>query len=118
LHRAELLPVPISQKLTEPERVALRARAQADVALTATPTPPSPAAIARARALKPPVFERRLDAPAAILFTSGTEGTPGAVILTHGNLLWSALASARRLGILASDLWPSFLPFHLVVVLS
>src|SRR5205085_3702476 len=45
LHRAELLPVPISQSLTEPERVELRARAQADVALTATPTPSSPAAI-------------------------------------------------------------------------
>src|SRR5438105_12262770 len=118
LHRAELLPVPISQSLTEPERVALRARAQADVALTATPTPSSPAALARARAAKPPVFERRLDAPAVILFTSGTEGAPGAVVLTHGNFLWSALGSARRLGVRAGELWLCCLPLHHIGGLS
>jgi len=119
LHRAELLPVPINQKLTEPERVALRQRAHADVALTATPTTPlSNAAIARARAAKPPDFERRLDAPAAILFTSGTEGTPRAVVLTHGNFLWSAIGSARRLGVRADDLWLCCLPLHHVGGLS
>lgn len=118
LHRADLLPVPISQKLTEPERVTLRQRAHADVALTATPTPSSAASIARARAAKPPDFERRLDAPAAILFTSGTEGTPRAVVLTHGNLLWSALGSGRHLGVRADDLWLCCLPLHHVGGLS
>jgi len=117
LHRADLLPVPISQKLTEPERVSLRRRAQADVALTATPEPSSPSG-RRARAIQPPEFVRRLDAPAAILFTSGTEGSPRAVVLTHGNLLWSALASARRLGVRADDLWLSCVPLHHIGGLS
>jgi O-succinylbenzoic acid--CoA ligase len=118
LHRADLLPVPINQKLTEPERVILRQRAHADVALTATPTPSSAASIARARAAKPPDFERRLDAPAAVLFTSGTEGTPRAVVLTHGNFLWSAIASGRHLGVRADDLWLCCLPLHHVGGLS
>src|SRR5258706_1981570 len=118
LHRAELLPVPVNQKLIEPERVALRQRAHADVALTATPTPMSDAAIARAGAWRRPVSERRLAAPAAILFTSGTEGTPRAVVLTHGNFLWSAIGSARHLGVRADDLWLCCLPLHHVGGLS
>ena len=117
LHRAELLPVPINQKLTEPERVAMRQRAQADVALTATPVP-SASARPGGTALPPPLFERRLDAPAVILFTSGTEGAPRAVVLTHGNLLWSALASGRNLGVRANDLWLSCVPLHHVGGLS
>jgi len=116
LHRAELLPVPISQKLTEPERVTMRRRAQVDVALTATPE--ASAMGSRLSAIKPPRFERRLDAPAAILFTSGTEGLPRAVVLTHGNLLWSALASARNLGVRANDVWLSCVPLHHVGGLS
>ncbi|HXL14993.1 MAG TPA: AMP-binding protein [Methylomirabilota bacterium] len=118
LHRAELLPVPIAQNLTEPERVVLRRRAHVDVALTATPEPPAAAGTTRGRSLKPPPFERRLDAPAAILFTSGTEGAPRAVVLTHKNFLWSALASARNLGVRADDLWLSCLPLHHVGGLS
>jgi o-succinylbenzoate---CoA ligase len=119
LHRAHLLPVPISQKLTEPERVALRQRAHADFALTAIPEPAANRARSRALpARKPAAFERRLDAPAAICFTSGTEGQPRAVVLTHGNFLWSALGSARNLGVLASDLWLSCLPLHHVGGLS
>ncbi|HZI89676.1 MAG TPA: AMP-binding protein [Candidatus Polarisedimenticolia bacterium] len=115
LHRAELLPVPISQRLTEPERVVLRQRAQVDVALTATP---EPSAKRGKHSGTPPDFERRLDAPAAILFTSGTEGTPRAVVLTHGNFFWSALASARLLGVRADDLWLSCVPLHHVGGLS
>ncbi len=120
LHRADLLPVPIGQRLTESERVVLRKRAQVDVALTAAPAPApvSAAASARARRDKPPHFERRLDAPAATLFTSGTEGAPRAVVLTHGNFLWSALASARNLGVRPDDVWLTPLPLHHVGGLS
>ena len=57
-------------------------------------------------------LERRLDAPAAILFTSGTSGEPRAVVLTHGNFLWSALASARNLGVREDDLWLACMPLH------
>ncbi|HEY2924737.1 MAG TPA: AMP-binding protein [Candidatus Eisenbacteria bacterium] len=119
LHRADLLPVPISQRLTEAERVALRQRAQVDFALTAVPeSAPSSAGSSRVPGSKPPGFERRLDAPAAICFTSGTEGAPRAVVLTHGNFLSSALASARNLGVLSEDLWLSCLPLHHVGGLS
>ena len=120
LNRAELLPVPIGQRLTEPERVALRTRAQVDFALTAAPAPASASAAAagRARAKKPSHFERRLGAPAAILLSSGTEGTPRAVVLTHGNFFWSALASARNLGVRANDVWLTPLPLHHVGGLS
>ncbi len=117
LHRADLLPVPIAQRLTEPERVAIRLRAQVDVALTARPEP-SAAAGRRPPATKPALFDRRLDAPAAILFTSGTEGMPRAVILTHKNFLWNALASARNLGVERNDLWLSCIPFHHIGGLS
>ena len=117
LHRAELLPVPIGQRLSEAERVALRTRAQVDFALTSSPEPsalPAP----KTSTAKPPLFTRRLDAPAAILFTSGTEASPRAVVLTHGNFLWSAVASARNLGVRAEDLWLLTLPLHHVGGLS
>ncbi len=117
LHRAALLPVPMAQELTEPERAVLRQRAQVDFALTATPEP-SATAVPRGGAASPPSFERRLDAPSAILFTSGTEGTPRAVVLTHGNFFWSALASARNLGVQAGEVWLSCLPLHHVGGLS
>jgi O-succinylbenzoic acid--CoA ligase len=113
LHRAGLLPVLVGTRLTEPERVALRRRAAVDYALTAIPDE-APRANGRgaAPAPKPAALERRLPAPAAICFTSGTEGEPRAVVLTHENLLWSALASARNLGVRPDDLWLACLPLH------
>lgn len=65
-----------------------------------------------------PILTRRLDAPAAILFTSGTSGMPRAVVLTHGNLLWSAIASARNLGVREGDVWLCPMPPHHVGGLS
>jgi o-succinylbenzoate---CoA ligase len=49
--------------------------------------------------------DRSLDEPACVLFTSGTTATPKAVVLTVGNLLSSAVASAFRLGVLPGDRW-------------
>ena len=43
--------------------------------------------------------------PLVLLFTSGTTGSPKAVRLTMGNVLWSALASAFRLGVDPDDRW-------------
>ncbi|WP_227355328.1 o-succinylbenzoate--CoA ligase [Haladaptatus salinisoli] len=45
------------------------------------------------------------DDPQVMLFTSGTTGNPKAVVLTTGNLLSSAVASAFRLGVLPDDRW-------------
>jgi len=117
LHRADLLPVPISQRLTEAERVGLRNRAHVDFALTTSPEPSAPSG-AKGKTVEPPLFTRRLDAPAAILFTSGTEASPRAVVLTHGNFFWSALASARNLGVRPDDLWLLALPLHHIGGLS
>jgi O-succinylbenzoic acid--CoA ligase len=53
-----------------------------------------------------------LDAPHTIVFTSGTSGEPRPVILTAGNHLWSALATACRLGVHRGDRWLACLPLH------
>ncbi|HEY8414685.1 MAG TPA: o-succinylbenzoate--CoA ligase [Thermaerobacter sp.] len=54
-----------------------------------------------------------LDEPHTILFTSGTTGRPKAVVLTYGNLWWSAVGSALNLGIHQGDRWLANLPlFH------
>ena len=119
LHRAGLLPVLIGGHAKEPERVRLRQRAHVEFALTAAPEPARPSGTRQTRRpAQPPLLERRLEAPAAICFTSGTEGSPHAVVLSHGNFLWSAIASARYLGVQADDVWLACLPLHHVGGLS
>jgi O-succinylbenzoic acid--CoA ligase len=53
-----------------------------------------------------------LEQPQAILFTSGTSGTPKGAVLTFANHLYSAFASAARLGLHPDDLWLSCLPLY------
>jgi O-succinylbenzoic acid--CoA ligase len=54
-----------------------------------------------------------LESVQAILFTSGTTGQPKGAQLTFGNHLWSATASAFRLGVDPGDRWLVTLPlFH------
>lgn len=54
-----------------------------------------------------------LNDPVSVMFTSGTTGTPKAVELTVANYYHSALASATKLQIYASDNWLLTLPlFH------
>lgn len=50
--------------------------------------------------------------PALIAFTSGTEGAPRGVVLSHGNLRASARASTRAMRLLPGDRWLACLPFH------
>lgn len=47
-----------------------------------------------------------------LVFTSGTTGEPQPVQLTAGNLLASAAASAKRLGVEPDDRWLACLPMH------
>jgi o-succinylbenzoate---CoA ligase len=55
----------------------------------------------------------QLDNPAAIVFTSGTSGTPKGAVLTAGNFFYSAMSSAYHLGTLPDDRWLCVLPlFH------
>lgn len=134
-HRAGVLPAPIGTTLTLPERQALRERAMVDLVLTSEATEAArgkgpaaaPQGAAPLQSVTPPsqaptpsgpIRHRRLDAPAALCFTSGTGGEPRACILTHGNLFWSALQSARNLGVRPNDLWLCCLPLHHVGGLS
>ncbi len=125
IHRIGLLPVPIATSLTPVERKSLRDRALVDLTLASAGVDPEEAdsaAVAAAGNATPvakrPLLERRLDAPAAICFTSGTGGEARAVALTHGNFFWSAIASARNLGVRESDLWLCVVPLHHVAGLS
>ena len=56
--------------------------------------------------------EWELDEPLAVLFTSGTTGEPKGVVLTLGNVLASATASAFRLGLRPDDCWHVPLPMY------
>lgn len=53
-----------------------------------------------------------LDAPQAIIFTSGTSGRPKGVVLTYANQYASAVGSAFRIGTLPSDRWLCVLPLY------
>ncbi|MEZ4728860.1 MAG: o-succinylbenzoate--CoA ligase [Caldilineaceae bacterium] len=53
-----------------------------------------------------------LDAPQAIVFTSGTTGQPKGAVLTFANHFWSATASSYRLGLSPAERWLSCLPLY------
>ena len=52
------------------------------------------------------------DDPAAILYTSGTTGTPKGATLSHGNVLFTMAAKRRYLGLSPADRMLLFLPLH------
>ena len=56
--------------------------------------------------------EWELDDPLLVVFTSGTTGTPDGVVLTLGNVLASATASAFRLGLVPDACWHVPLPMY------
>jgi acyl-[acyl-carrier-protein]-phospholipid O-acyltransferase/long-chain-fatty-acid--[acyl-carrier-protein] ligase len=59
------------------------------------------------------LVERKPDDPAAILFTSGSEGTPKGVVLSHRNILANAAQAAARIDFGRTDKVFNVLPvFH------
>lgn len=52
------------------------------------------------------------DALALVIATSGSEGTPKAVMLTHANLAAAARAANERLPLAPGDVWLACLPLH------
>lgn len=59
-----------------------------------------------------------LENPALIVHTSGTSGQPKGAVLTAGNLFYSAMSSAYRIGQLPDDKWLCVLPLNHVGGLS
>lgn len=60
-----------------------------------------------------PLVARKPDDPAAILFTSGSEGTPKGVVLSHKNILANAMQSLHRVAVNGQDKVFNVLPvFH------
>lgn len=55
---------------------------------------------------------------AVVVATSGTTGTPKGVVLTHGAVAASAIATSDRLGVSSSDTWFACLPMSHVGGLS
>lgn len=55
-----------------------------------------------------------LDEGLTLMYTSGTTGSPKAVLHTYGNHWWSAIGSMLNLGLSRDDKWLSVLPmFHI-----
>ncbi len=96
--------VPLSPRLTVPERDRHLEDAAPRTSTRDGERPPS-----RVAALPSP-RPLVLGAAAAIVYTSGTSGEPKGVVLTYGNLLASAVASAFHIGSLPGDRWLACLP--------
>ena len=61
----------------------------------------------------PPLVRRKPDDPAVILFTSGSEGAPKGVVLSHRNILSNAAQAASRIDFHSGDKVFNILPvFH------
>lgn len=59
-----------------------------------------------------------LSATQAIMYTSGTTGTPKGAIITYGMQWWNAIGSALNLGHQADDCWLACMPFFHIGGLS
>jgi o-succinylbenzoate---CoA ligase len=101
--------VPVDLRMTERERARIT---EGTVEVVDGPVIASQDSEARLR------DRHDLDAPAIIVQTSGTSGTPKEVALTYGNWLWSALGSAVALGLHPEERWLSALPLTHVGGLS
>lgn len=76
---------------------------------------PLSTALTTAETSKPaaaPVADNTPDSLALVIATSGSEGAPKAVMLTHANLDAAAAASNARLPLLPGDIWLNCLPLQ------
>jgi O-succinylbenzoic acid--CoA ligase len=101
--------VPVDLRMTERERARIT---DGTVEVVDGPVIASQDSSARLR------DRHDLDAPAIVVHTSGTSGSPKEVVLTYGNWLWSALGSAVALGLHPEERWLCALPLTHVGGLS
>ncbi|MEA2297167.1 MAG: o-succinylbenzoate---CoA ligase [Solirubrobacteraceae bacterium] len=94
------LAVPVDLRLTAPERAAVCAGAARVIDRP----------LEKASTAAPAGVGHDLQAPAVVILTSGTTGPPREVVLTYGNLLWSALGSATAIGLDPAERWLCTLP--------
>jgi o-succinylbenzoate---CoA ligase len=106
---AGLVACPIDPGLSLDHQGAVARRLRARAVL-------GPAATPQGEPLAEPAF--RDSQPAWIVLSSGSTGAPKPAVLTHGQLLLSAMGSAMRLGHLPDDCWLCCLPLHHVGGLS
>lgn len=60
-----------------------------------------------------PIYRQKAENPAVILFTSGSEGAPKAVVLSHRNLIANAMQGEARVTVSCRDVALNVLPmFH------
>lgn len=122
----ELTAAELGPRLASADVGAVVCGASTEPAVTATDRPAvtvdDPTAGATALAATAPTdpshYEWATDETVLLGHTSGTTGSPKAVVLTATNLLASAVASAVRLGLAPDDRWLVTLPLHHVGGLS
>jgi O-succinylbenzoic acid--CoA ligase len=102
--------VPIDPRLTDGERAAVIAGCELLV--------DGPLGDGEAPASAPSAVRHDLDETAVIIHTSGTTSAPKPVLLSYGNVLWSALGSAVALGCEPGERWLCALPLSHVGGLS
>ncbi len=119
--RCQLVLVPLNTRLSPTEISQQLERADCALLLTdadrADAIRPSTRVPVRTVAIEPttriiPAPHIDLDAVAAIFHTSGTSGQPKGACLTYGNIFYSAMASAYRIGVLPHDRWLCVLPLY------
>jgi o-succinylbenzoate---CoA ligase len=104
--------LPLSPRLTEPERAAVLAAERPAVDLN------DAAELTQTEADLPLLGEHDMDDLQCRILTSGTAGEPRPVSLTYGNFLFSAVGSAFNLGVDPKDRWLCCLPLSHVAGLS
>lgn len=109
--QADLALLPLDPLSAEARRPVLRALGGARVKPVAA-LPALLDSVETNNAAAAPAVDSAADALALVIATSGSEGAPKAVMLTHANLDAAAAASNARLPLRAGDLWLACLPLQ------